>query len=577
MKKFALLGMVVAFGMACTANAQTVVNADIAASVTWDLAGSPYMLEGQVYVTNGATLTINPGVVVASDPAEEGSLAVTRGSQIRVMGTAANPVVMTSTNDDRQNWREAANEWGNLTVMGNAIIGGYSFDGAVVSINDANVDDDSNGGTPAATDSRANTAVPNALNRRVMEGLTTAFTGDPRVLFGGGDDDDDSGEIHYLSIRYTGKVLGLGNELNGLSLGGIGRATDIDHVEIMNNVDDGIEIWGGTVNLEYCSIWNIGDDSFDIDQGWRGNAQYVFIVQGYALDAKQGSGIGDNCFETDGAEDADAQPVTTACIYNATVIGQPEDGDKGTAFRDNARVQYRRCIFMDLGGDLVGYDGSDGDGGSGYDGDGDDDMQLRDNVPVDGTLNWDQHWTTAAGTFPIPNASAVAGFTPADLYTGSQQTNNGGTLCEIRDSVFWNIADYGDASRAAVGVVNDTETAGLRNNVISASQPIASITRIDSGEKGPANGLEEMRRVVSINPSPVGDALSVSDAGPTGTFFDNTTYRGAFSPKCSENWLRGWSAASEYGFLATQDGDLTGDCVVNVADFVELATNYLNE
>ena len=63
-------------------------------------------------------------------------------------------------------------------------------------------------------------------------------------------------------------MIGLANELNGLSLGGIGRETDIDHVEIMNNVDDGIEIWGGTVNLKYISIWNIGDDSFDIDEGW---------------------------------------------------------------------------------------------------------------------------------------------------------------------------------------------------------------------------------------------------------------------------------------------------------------------
>jgi hypothetical protein len=80
----------------------------------------------------------------------------------------------------------------------------------------------------------------------------------------------------------------------------------------MNNVDDGIEIWGGTVNLKYFSIWNIGDDSFDVDQGWRGKAQFGLIVQGYSLDANQGSGVGDNVFETDGAEDSDAQPVTTA-------------------------------------------------------------------------------------------------------------------------------------------------------------------------------------------------------------------------------------------------------------------------
>ena len=121
-------------------------------------------------------------------------------------------------------------------------------------------------------------------------------------------------------------------------------------------------IWGGTVNLKYVNIWNIGDDSFDIDQGWRGKAQDIFIVQGYSADASQGSGVGDNCFETDGAEDSDWQPVTTAAIYNATVIGQPVDGDHGTAWRDGCRMQYRNCIFMDLGHKLIQFDNIDGDG-----------------------------------------------------------------------------------------------------------------------------------------------------------------------------------------------------------------------
>ena len=85
-----------------------------------------------------------------------------------------------------------------------------------------------------------------------MEGLTAEFPGDPDVVYGGTDDDDDSGSISYLSLRYGGRVVGLTNELNGLSLGAIGRATDINNVEIMNNVDDGIEIWGGTVNIKNC-------------------------------------------------------------------------------------------------------------------------------------------------------------------------------------------------------------------------------------------------------------------------------------------------------------------------------------
>jgi hypothetical protein len=292
--------------LAGTASAAEIkVTANISTSTTWT-ANNTYNLQQQIYVLPGATLRIQAGTIVASDTGVGGSLAVARGGQIFVEGTAENPVIMTSkadvatwTNNDPRTgtWRESANEWGNLTIMGR----GYIAEDA----------------TPG------NTATPSASNVASMEGLTAAFPGDPTVLYGGGNDDDDSGSISYLSLRYGGKVIALANELNGLSLGGIGRNTDIHHVEIMNNVDDGIEIWGGTVNLKYISIWNIGDDSLDIDQGYRGKVQFGLIVQGYSLDAKQGSGVGDNMCETDGAEDSDYQPVTTTSIYNMTLIGQP--------------------------------------------------------------------------------------------------------------------------------------------------------------------------------------------------------------------------------------------------------------
>ncbi len=202
---------------------------------------------------------------------------------------------MTSTKDDLKHWHEGCNEWGNLTMMGNALISCSQQAYLPVTIN-----------------GRTNTKVPDGLNQNNMEGLTADFVGDTKQLYGGNNDDDSSGAIHFVSIRYGGKVIGLGNELNGLSMGGIGRGTEVDHVDIMNNVDDGIETWGGTVNYKYVSVWNIGDDNFDFDEGWRGKAQFGILVQGYSIDAVQGSGTGDNIFEIDGAENSDAQPVT-AC------------------------------------------------------------------------------------------------------------------------------------------------------------------------------------------------------------------------------------------------------------------------
>jgi hypothetical protein len=492
--------------------AEILVTADITTSTTWT-ANNTYNLQDQIYVRNGATLTIQAGTVIASTTNIGGSLAVTRGAQIFVMGTEENPVIMTSKADvatwtggdpKTGTWREGVNEWGNLTVMGR----GYISENA----------------TPGNTPTFSNT------NVGTMEGLTAAFPGDPDVLYGGGNDNYDAGTIKYVSLRYGGRVIGLNNELNGLSLGGIGRATDIHHVDIMNNVDDGVEIWGGTVNLKHINIWNIGDDSFDIDQGWRGKAQFVCIVMGYAADAAQGSGVGDNGFELDGAEDSDWQPVTTATIYNATVIGQP-GGDHGTAWRDNARVQFRNCIFMDLGERLIRNDHQDGDGANGY--------------GFNGTLSFNDTWNTAYTVFSGVNAPA----NPAQFYTA--QTS--GKLAEMTDSVFFNNVNASAYSEATtVGVVPGNTT---NKNVVSNVLPIQQIVRGPQVTKGPLALV--MRPVIKLDPRPAGDAVKSKLQAPADGFFTPALYRGAFAPSKlvngttnddAGNWLCGWTAAYAFGF-----------------------------
>ncbi len=487
------------------------VNDNISTSVTWT-SDNVYNLQKQIYVLPGATLTIEPGTLVQSTAGVGGSLAVCRGGKIYVNGTQEEPVIMTSTNDTLTSWHEGANEWGNLTIMGRGLISASHYGGQVVG---------------------SNTKEPTGLNEKQMEGLTAAYPGDPNVMYGGNDDDDDSGSIRYLSLRYGGKVIGLANELNGLSLGAVGRETDIDHVEIMNNVDDGIEIWGGTVNLKYLNIWNVGDDSLDVDEGWRGKAQFGLIVQGYSLDASQGSGVGDNCFETDGAEDSDAQPVTTATIYNFTIVGQPVDGDQGTAWRDNARVQYRNCIFMDLGEKLVKNDNTDGDGGNGY--------------GYNGTLSWDATWATDYSVTSFVNAgtwTAGAFNDPAVMYTS--QTS--GKLAEISDSVFYNnlfATAYTDAE--SVGVLDATA-----NNVIATNNPIKGITRGQVELKGG----KTMLRVTNIDPRAWNSAVASVSKAPEDGFFTPAKYRGGFP--FYNNWLEGWTAADSYGLTDTS-GNLTAE------------------
>lgn len=525
MKNVMLLIAVIALAIAGAANAaEVLVSSNISASTTWT-ADNTYNLQNQVYVLPGATLTIEPGTLIKSTANLGGSLAVCKGAKIYAEGTATSPIIFTSTNDNMTSWREGANEWGNLTIMGDAYI--------------------------SASDQTGNTATF-GNNQAPMEGLTADFAGDTKVLYGGTNDNDDSGIIAYVSIRYGGKVVSLAKELNGLSLGGIGRETDIHHIEIMNNVDDGIEVWGGTVNLSFLNIWNIGDDSLDIDQGYRGKVQFGLIVQGYSVDAAQGSGVGDNCIEIDGAEMADAQPVTTTRIYNMTVVGQPIKGDHGTAWRDNARVQYRNCVWTEVGEKLVKNDGDAGEGMGSY--------------GFNGTLSWEDTWSTQAGTDPNMANALPAGTVYADYYN-AQDTSTGSKLAEIKDSVFHSIV--GGLGDAPINLLDSAY-----NNVSATLSPIQELVR----GTAVVTTIGNIVPVIYINPCAANDAVSSVSAAPNDGFFKPAYFRGGFS--ATHNWLDGWTAADAYRMtdtsMNTANGDINGDGFVDFADFAVLGADWLN-
>jgi len=516
MKSNVMLSCLVA-AVAVQANAaEILVSGDITTSVTWT-ANNVYNLQGQVFVQPGATITIEPGTIVASSAG--GSLAVTRGARIDCEGTADNPIIFTSKTDynswtpanPRGQWRAACNEWGNLTIMGRGFIGKYG------------------NGAPSG-----NTASPNPANYALMEGLTPAGGSDERTRYGGGDDQDDSGSLRYTSFRYGGLVVGLTNELNGLSLGGLGQQTQIDHIEIMNNVDDGIEIWGGKVDLRYFSIWNIGDDSFDLDHGWRGRGQFGLIVQGYSQNAASGSGVCDSMIEIDGAAKSDAQPVCTVSLYNMTLIGQPLSAKRAIKFRDNARLQINNSIIMDVGEAVVRNDNSDNEATDGQTGYG-----------FNGTHTFAQTWTTDFNVYSTVNPFTTNP-TPAEAYTSL----DGGKLSQIRDTVFFNNASpaaYTEANNR--GVFNASN-----NNVVATQSPIAGITR------GPTQVLTgvAIQPVIGLDPRASGDAVTATVAPPPNGFYLPVAYRGAFGP--NENWLCGWTAASQYGYSIAPPGGCLAPC-----------------
>jgi hypothetical protein len=135
------------------------------------------------------------------------------------------------------------------------------------------------------------------------------------------DDNDNSGILKYVSVRHSGDIIAVGNELNGVSLGSVGRGTTIDHVEVVSCDDDGFEMFGGSVNLKYCSVLFSNDDMYDWDLGWVGKGQFLFGLKAPESIAT----TADNGFESDGDDNkSNALPRSHPQIFNSTLIGNAD-------------------------------------------------------------------------------------------------------------------------------------------------------------------------------------------------------------------------------------------------------------
>ena len=238
-------------------------------TINWT-SDTTYIIGGKVVVMDGATLNIEAGTLVKARSGlfnDATALIIARGGTINANGTAAAPIVMTDINDqltrqDIANRRVVSSnrtasdrgKWGGLIVLGKALI---SHEGG---------------------------------EERPIEGIDPP-AGETWNKYGGSDDADNSGTISYVSIRHTGISLAPGNEIQGLTLGGVGSGTTINHVECFGSDDDGIEIFGGSVNLSNVVVTGAKDDSLDTDEGWSGTIDNAVIE---ILDYT------DNAFEYDG-------------------------------------------------------------------------------------------------------------------------------------------------------------------------------------------------------------------------------------------------------------------------------------
>jgi hypothetical protein len=296
-------------------SATVTVTTTITTNTTWT-ANNTYLLQGQIYVTNGATLTIQPGTVILGDKNTAGSgLFITQGAKLNAAGTDSNPIVFTSNQPVNQ---RAIGDWGGIILMGKA----------------------SNN---------------NASGIANIEGIApTALT-----QYGGGanpDDNDNSGILKYVRIEFGGYVYQPNKEINGLTFGAVGRGTTIDFVQVSFSNDDAYEWFGGTVNCRHLVSYRNLDDDFDTDNGFAGNVQFAVALRDPNI-ADNPSVSTSEGFESDNDAAGDnAVPQTRAIFSNVTIVG-PLRGNtsatvaagfkRGARIRRNSALKIFNSLFLD--------------------------------------------------------------------------------------------------------------------------------------------------------------------------------------------------------------------------------------
>ena len=417
-----------------------IISDDISGDSTWT-SNNTYVLDGFIFVEDGASLTIEAGTVVKAftgSGENATALIIKRGGKIIANGTEDEPIIFTSVNDDDLTLSsDFKGLWGGLIILGN---GPHN----------------------------------NPDNNNNIEGVPET----ENAFYGGNDPDDNSGVLKFVSIRHGGSELGPDEEINGLTLGAIGAGTEIHHVEVFANDDDGVEWFGGNVNTKYMVVTDVSDDSYDIDEGFSGYGQFWFTKQ-------SGDGTGDNFGEHDGGPSNNrwGTPFTTPVVSNATYVGGGASaGDRSLTLREFWGGQYHNSIFA----------------------------EQAKGIRVEYVPEFDD-----AG----------------ELGGAFSQWNTWGNL-KIENNIFQNIGDGSFASIATVYSPEDDD----KNPIYDVPQDSidAFVSYIESN-----NAIANVG-VTASAPIPTGD-VSGAMFSSLPEWFDSTNYKGAFNPMISGHWAGGWT------------------------------------
>ncbi len=499
-------------GFAQSAFLSSYANVDgnqVANSVTLD-ADTTYILDLKYYVLDGQQLIIEPGTKIKATfgtGLAAPALIVSRGGQIDAQGTATDPIIFTTVEDllDGQYPIKNQGRWGGVLLLGRAytnLQGGqvneFGVQDGEGTIEGLDVPDDRH----HYGQDRYESQDPEVQNDPNLEG----------TLKPGGDFDnaDNSGIMQYVSIRHGGAVIGTANEINGLTLGGVGSGTTLENIEIVSNQDDGIEFFGGTANIKYATILFCNDDYIDWDQGYSGKGQFIYGLQLPSSINPQYSIEGDNGMEIDGDDDdlynsetdsdlaAAGVLMSNPTFYNVTMIGN--GSDDGIEAKERTWGTIRNSIFANYSAGV--------------------DLNQESDRDYDGFYNWEQ------GNLILEN-NTFAG-------NGNMLTVGGAAAEASVVSTF-----EGDGNLADDNIIDYTLEINAISNAISNS----------------------------VNPVPAAGEAS-SSFTPSDSFFDAVSYRGAFEPgtAAGSEWIAGWTAQENIALQCPSD--LNNDGETNTQDFL---------
>jgi hypothetical protein len=431
-------------------------------------------------VSSGATLTIEAGTIIFGDKDTKGALIIEPGAKIIAIGTVSKPIIFTS---NQAKGSRNYGDWGGLIIAGNAPV-----------------------------NSMVNGALP-------------TIEGGPTTKYGGTNAADNSGTLQYVRIEFGGVAFSPNNEVNGLTLAGVGNGTVMDHIQVSYSGDDSFEWFGGTVNAKYLVSHRCFDDDFDTDNGFSGKVQFGVSLR----DPLQADQSGSKAFESDNDANATSnRPKTSAVFSNMTLVGPvlnpsaPSYSPQYTAgahIRRNSAESILNSVFMG----------------------------FPTNILIDGA-------PTASNTAPLassnPTAQDSARFKNnilAGSLIGSNSTNSQRSLIYVgptggagsltanstmsSDSAAWN---------AAVGPLNWLRANGNRRYVTSDNVQLLNPFNLTAPSFLPRTGSPI---VAVVAPATVPMPANFTDTKMRDSFFTKVGYVGAIDPSntSATNWLNGWT------------------------------------